>query len=113
MNAIEHVQNFNQIVKGVEKMKGPPISIPGLPPGCVVSHEITFLTVDSGACDNIMPPHMFKNTPTIRHSEFGKQYAACGGETVTNIGVKNVRSLLDGNASYTNWRSRHQRPISS
>ena len=37
-------------------MKVPPQDVSGLPPGWVVSHEVTFTTVDSGACDSIAPP---------------------------------------------------------
>ena len=48
------------------------------------------ITVDSGACDSIAPPSAFKSTPIEKHSEVGQKYGACGGETVTNIGVKNV-----------------------
>ena len=50
----------------------------------------TDITVDSGACDSIAPPSAFKDTPMQRHHEVGQKYGACGGETVTNIGVKNV-----------------------
>ena len=60
--------------------------------------RITPVTVDSGACDSIVPPSMFKNTKTHHHSEVGRTYGACGGETVTNLGVKNVNCLL-GNGS--------------
>ena len=66
LNAIEHVQNISHIMKGVEKMHGPPISVPGLPPGSVVSHEITFLTIDSGACDSIAPSGWFPNTSILQ-----------------------------------------------
>ncbi len=41
-----------------------------------------------------MPPAMFHNTKVVKHSEFGRTYAACGGETVTNLGVKNVKCML-------------------
>ena len=60
--------------------------------------RITPVTVDSGACDSIVPPSMFKNTKTCSHSEVGRTYGACGGEAVTNLGVKNVSCLL-GNGS--------------
>jgi len=39
---------------------------------------------------------MFRNTPTLKHNEFGKTYAACGGETVTNLGIKSVKCILPG-----------------
>ena len=37
---------------------------------------------------------MFRNTPIKQHGEFGRTYAACGGETVTNLGLKTVKCLL-------------------
>ena len=52
----------------------------------------TVVTVDSGACDAVCPPHAFKNTPmNTNNHEFNKSYGACGGETVKNIGCKSVR----------------------
>ena len=60
----------------------------------IASHTIEFCTIDSGACDSIVPPTLFKNTPNEKHNEYGRTYAACGGETVTNLGLKNVKCLL-------------------
>ena len=51
----------------------------------------TVVTVDSGACDAVCPPHAFKNTPmNTNNHEFNKSYGACGGEAVKNIGCKSV-----------------------
>ena len=66
----------------------------GLPDGLVASRDVARITVDSGACDAIVPPCIFQHTPAIKHEEFGRTYAACGGETVINLGVKNVKCLL-------------------
>ena len=66
----------------------------GLPDGSVAARDVVRITVDSGACDAIVPPSIFQHTPAIKHEEFGRTYAACGGETVTNLGVKNVQCLL-------------------
>ena len=52
------------------------------------------MTVDSGACDSIVPPHLFPNTKTQKHNEVGRTYGACGGETVTNVGLKKVNCVL-------------------
>ena len=41
-----------------------------------------------------MPPPMFPNTKIDKHNEVGRTYGACGGETVTNLGLKNVKCLL-------------------
>ena len=68
-----------------------------LPKGLVVSNKSQYVTVDSGACDSIIPPNMFNNTTTVRTHEFGKTYGACGGETVTNIGQKSVKCLVNNN----------------
>ena len=38
---------------------------------------------------------MFVNTKTEKHSEFGRTYAACGGETVTNLGIKSVCCVVN------------------
>ena len=64
----------------------------GLPEGTVASRKIELLTVDSGACDTIVPPEMFKHTPVDRHSEFGSKYRACGGEPspTSDLNVLNV-----------------------
>ena len=37
---------------------------------------------------------MFPNTKINKHTEVGRTYGACGGETVTNLGLKNVKCLL-------------------
>ena len=57
--------------------------------------KITPMTVDSRACDSIVPPHLFPNTKTHKHDEVGRPYGACGGEAVTNIGCKAVDCLLE------------------
>ena len=49
------------------------------------------MTVDSGACDAIVPPRAFSNTPTAKHAEYGCTYKACGGEVVTNIRQKTAK----------------------
>ena len=66
--------------------------MPSLGEGVVdmVSSNTHEVTVDSGADDSVVPPHMFNNADTVRTHEFGKTYGACGGETVTNIGQKSV-----------------------
>ena len=58
-----------------------------------MSHEVTLTTVGSGACDSIAPPNSFSNTETEKHEDYGKKYGACGGETITNLGVKAVKSF--------------------
>ena len=63
------------------------------------ARKITPVTVDSGACDSIVPPPMFPNTPIKKHNEVGRTYGACGGETVTNVGVKDVRCLMSDGSS--------------
>ena len=37
---------------------------------------------------------MFKNTPIVKHDECGRTYAACGGEAVTNMGLRAVKCIL-------------------
>ena len=80
--------DINEIINGPSEPPSIP-KVPGLPPGLVASHEITYVTVDSGACDSIVPPHLFKNTPTMKHGEFGKTYAACGGGKQSPIWASN------------------------
>ena len=101
ISALNHIENqisetaaVSQIVKSAAKPQET-ARVAGLPPHLVATHVAEFVTVDSGACDSIVPPSMFKNTPTRRHEEFGRTYAACGGETVNNIGLKNLKCLLD------------------
>ena len=65
--------------------------------GSVVSKNIEFLTIDSGACENIVPASCFPHTPLLRAADFGSHYGACGGETVTNIGEKKVTCLTTEN----------------
>ena len=70
------------------------------PKGLVAHRETTRLTVDSGACDAVCPPHSFSHTHLNTHNkEFGKPYGACGGETVRNIGSKAVKCLTNGGVS--------------
>ena len=70
------------------------------PQGLVAHRETIGLTVDSGACDAVCPPHSFSNTHlNTRNSEFGKPHGACGGETVRNIGSKTVKCLTSGGVS--------------
>ena len=78
---------------GKNNVKVPPHSVSGLPPGWAVSHEVTFTTVDSGACDSVAPPISFGNTEREKHEDYGKKYGACGGETITNLGVKSVKKF--------------------
>ena len=85
-------ENINEIVQGIGSPPGIPIR--GLPSNLLASHSVEYITVDSGACDSIIPPHMFKNTPIIKHDECGRTYAACGGETVTNMGLRSVKCIL-------------------
>ena len=85
-----------EIVQSSNSFEPMGVRLQGLPKGLVASHEVQMITVDSGACDSIVPPIMFKNTPSKKHHEFGRTYAACGGETVTNLGIKNVNCLLQG-----------------
>ena len=58
--------------------------------GWSCAEQLEYVTVDSGACDAIVPPRAFSNTPTAKHAEYGCTYKACGGEVVTNIGQKTV-----------------------
>ena len=51
-------ENINEIIKG-RGCKTPGVAVSGLPPGLVASHEVTWVTVDPGACDNIVPPKLF------------------------------------------------------
>ena len=54
-----------------------------------------YVTVDSGACDAIAPPSAFSHTFSSKHAEYGCTYKACGGEVVTNIGVKKVKCMFN------------------
>ena len=45
---------------------------------------------------------MFVNTNTEKHSEFGRTYAACGGETVTNLGIKSVCCVVNDSENHEN-----------
>ena len=59
------------------------------------------ITVDSGACESIVPPGMFPLTPKRKSDGIGKLYAACGGETVMNVGQKHVRfQTADGKSKH-------------
>ena len=92
-NEIDNSRHIDQIVNHKGSIdKG--CTVRGLPKHLLASHKVELLTVDSGACDSMAPPSMFKNTPTIKHKEFGNTYKACGGEQVTNIGLKK-RSMHD------------------
>ena len=53
----------------------------------MATNKIELVTVDSGACDAIVPPGVFPNTAVARHNECGATYRACGEETVTNLGL--------------------------
>ena len=59
--------------------------VEGLPDRLAASRDVARITVDSGACDAIVLPSVVQHTPAIKHEEeFGRTYAACGGEMVTN-----------------------------
>ena len=70
---------------------------------CTVAAKPTEITVDSGACDAVCPPNAFENTPLNKNNrEYGKSYGACGGETVFNIGSKELTCLTEsGISKYT------------
>ena len=61
-----------------------------LPPQWRAADSTETAAVDSGACDSIAHPASFPHTPLHKTSETGKQYGACGGNAVTNIGTKHV-----------------------
>ena len=83
---------FSHIAQG--KSVRAPTYTPGMPQGLRASCEIGLLTIDSGACDSIIPPPgMFKNTPLSRPSDQGRTYGACGGEAVINLGCKNAKCI--------------------
>ena len=58
-----------------------------------VSQTPISTAIDSGACDSIIPPSVFTNTPIAQSKEMGRSYGACGGEEVVNLGTKKVKAL--------------------
>ena len=67
------------------------LDIKTLPNGLAVSERPTTVTIDSGACEAVCPSQAFPHTHICTDTiEYGKCYGACGGETVKNIGEKNV-----------------------
>ena len=97
ISALNHCENLRESISQIVSCSKKPqetARVTGLPSNFVATHRAEYVTVDSGACDSIVPPSMFQNTPTLRHSEFGRTYAACGGETVMNIGLKNLKCLF-------------------
>ena len=72
-----------------------------MPEGWSRASAVEYVTVDSGACDAIVPPQVFSNTKTTKHAEYGCTYKACGGEVVTNIGQKSVNCKFNEGFSKT------------
>ena len=54
------------------------------------SSNVETCALDSGACESVLAPNAFKNTPTVKTRSTGMKYTACGGERVTNLGEKRV-----------------------
>ena len=68
----------------------------------MVDPKPVYVTLDSGACDAVCPPSAFPNTKlNINNRENGKQYGACGGETVKNIGSKALSCVTSGGVQHT------------
>ena len=67
------------------------LDIKTLPNGLAVSKNPTVVTIDSGACEAVCPQQAFPYTHICSDTiEYGKCYGACGGETVRNMGQKDV-----------------------
>ena len=66
---------------------------PDLLEGWAASDRVELAIVDTGACDAIIPPHVFKHTEPIKKSEHGSTYKACGAEVVTNMGFRKVHCI--------------------
>ena len=53
-----------------------------------VTWEKTTLTVDSGASDTVIPPHMLAWLETLHTEEVGTEYKVANGEVVHNLGER-------------------------
>ena len=82
-NGISPATKPNQLSQVVPNPKNNRVNIiqhVGCPKGLVAHRETIRLTIDSGACDAVCPPHSFDNAAlNVHNSEFGKPYGACGG----------------------------------
>ena len=99
MNVTQNQNHISAIIKGSTNKIG--FQVRNLPEGWSAAEEVQLITVDTGACDAIVPPEVFKHTQAARHKDYGTKYRACGGETVTNLGVKHVNCLFNEGVSKT------------
>ena len=68
----------------------------------MVDPKPIYVTLDSGACDAVCPPSAFPNIKLNGNNrENGKQYGACGGEAVKNIGSKAFSCVTSGGIQHT------------
>ena len=89
-----HIYNLlNQIAGPIHKHGFKTSDRPTKTLGYTTSNVVEYLTVDSGACDSIAHPSAFPHTNTIITNEYGKVYGACGGESVQNMGTKEVKCI--------------------
>ena len=47
--------------------------------GYISTSNVETCALDSGACESVLAPNAFKNTPTVKTRNTGMKYTACGG----------------------------------
>ena len=64
--------------------------------------ERVVLTVDSGASDNVLPPHVAINFPLLHSPKVGVDYDVANGSVIVNLGERRatVKTKMDSEASF-------------
>ena len=64
--------------------------------------ERIVLTVDSGASDTVVPPHVAKHLPLLPSPKVGMEYEVADGGVVVNLGERKgeIKTSLNGTSSF-------------
>ena len=64
--------------------------------------EMVVLTVDTGASDIVVPPHVARNLPLLHSSKVGIEFEVANGGVVANLGDRRatVKTNMDSEALF-------------
>ena len=102
--AASEVEDWNELVKVGHEVH--PIKLCGLwiKEALLAAHEApgwecVIITVDAGASDTVVPPHIAKSLPLLDSPKVGIEYEVANGGVVTNLGERRGEVKIKENSS--------------